>query len=543
MRAKRRVTVVLSAVAIAVITTAEIRGASDPKAAPGPPAAWPMAGQNLYNTRFQAAESSIGPHNVRTLVPKWVFTTGGDVSATPAVVGNAVYIPDWGGNLFKLDADSGTRIWSRRIAEYNGIPDSISRVTPAVDGQTLFIGDQNGAHLMAIRADTGDLIWITQLDPHVAAVITQSAVVAGNRVYVGVSSLEEIWALDPLYPCCTFRGSIVSLDAGTGAILWKTYMVPENHGRPGGYSGNAVWGSTPVVDVARNALYVTTGNNYTVPQAVEECERARQGAADPVREPTCLEPGNHVDAVVALDLTTGRVKWSRSLHGHDAWNYACFVGGVRNPHCPNPQGSDYDFGQGPMLFAARLEGTRRVLLGAGQKSGIFWALDPDTGGVVWSTVVGPGGHLGGMLWGSATDGERVYVALANSRRTSFPLGPSGITVNGGAWSALDAATGTMLWQTPDPMSVEPGLSGGLAMDTGPVTVANGVVYAGSLERQGHMYALDARTGRIQWTFKSGGSVNAGPAVVNGVVYWGSGYGRIGSPNDKLYAFTLGPRPR
>ena len=448
-----------------------------------------------------------------------------------------------GGNLFKLDADSGTRIWVRRIAEYNGIADSISRVTPAVDGQTLLIGDQNGAHLMAIRADTGDLIWITQLDPHVRAVITQSAVVAGNRVYVGVSSLEEIWALDPLYPCCTFRGSIVSLDAGTGAILWKTYMVPENHGRPGGYSGNAVWGSTPVVDVARNALYVTTGNNYTVPQAVEECERARQGAADPVREPTCLEPGNHVDAVVALDLTTGRVKWSRSLHGHDAWNYACFVGGVRNPHCPNPQGSDYDFGQGPMLFAARLEGTRRVLLAAGRKSGIFWG----AGRRHWRRRVEHGRrprrpsrrHAMGV-----SDRRRARLCRARELSANFvPARAVRDNCERRGVDALDAATGTMLWQTPDPMSVEPGLSGGLAMDTGPVTVANGVVYAGSLERQGHMYALEARTGRIQWTFKSGGSVNAGPAVVNGVVYWGSGYGRIGSPNDKLYAFTLGPRPR
>jgi polyvinyl alcohol dehydrogenase (cytochrome) len=535
----------LVVVLVVVLAVAEIAsGAASSRASDAPAAAWPMAGLNLHNTRHQATEAIIGPDNVGSLVPRWVFTTGGDVSATPAVVGNAVYVPDWGGNLVKLDASTGQRIWSRRISEYTHHPGAVARVTPAVEGARLFLAGQNGAHLMALHADTGNLIWITRLDTHPAAIITQSPVVADSRVYVGVSSLEEAFALDPDYPCCTFRGSVASVDARSGAILWQTYLLPENQGRPGGYAGNAVWGSTPVVDTKRNTLYVTTGNNYDVPQAVKDCEKARQAAADPASEPTCIEPGNHVDAVVALDLATGQVKWSKPLQGYDAWTFVCLQRGPRKQNCPDPRGPDYDFGQGPMLFTAQVEGTPRELLGAGQKSGIFWALDPDTGAVVWSTVVGPGGYFGGMQWGSATDGERIYVALANSRHRPYTLVPSGMTVRGGSWGALDAATGAILWQTPDPVSLAPFPdeqgpgSAFFAIDTGPVTVANGVVYAGSMDREGHMYALDAPTGRILWTFKSGGSVNAGPAVVNGVVYWGSGYSRLrlGSSNNKLYAF-------
>lgn len=233
--------------------------------------------------------------------------------------------------------------------------------------------------------------------------------------------------------------------------------------------------------------------------------------------------------MMALDLDTGAIKWANRLQGYDAWTVACSSGGTTNPNCPDPAGPDYDFGQGPMLFTANASGTSRQLLGAGQKSGIFWALDPASGTIVWSTVVGPGGTLGGSEWGSATDGTRVYVAIANSSHQQYVL-KSGTTTTGGAWSALDAATGAILWQTADPQG---------AIDPGAVTTANGVVYAGSLDSVGHMYAFDAARGAILWTFASGGSVNSGAAIVNGTVYWGSGYAHIqGTPNNKVYAFGL-----
>ena len=211
-------------------------------------AAWPVMGNDLSNSRSQPLETRIGPGNVGTLVSKWAFTTGGDVSATPTFADKTIYFPDWAGNLYAVRADSGRLLWSHRIDDYNHRPGSMSRVSPAIYNNELILGDNmiqatahNGAHMMAVDRDSGELRWITEVDAHPAAIITGSPVVSGNVVYVGVSSNEEALATNDAYPCCTFRGSMVALQADTGAILWKTYTVPENRGRTGGYSGNAIW--------------------------------------------------------------------------------------------------------------------------------------------------------------------------------------------------------------------------------------------------------------------------------------------------------------
>jgi len=159
---------------------------------------------------------------------------------------------------------------------------------------------------------------------------------------------------------------------------------------------------------------------------------------------------------------------------------------------------------------------------------MYWALKPDTGEVLWSTQVGPGGGTGGIQWGTATDGRRIYAAISNSNAAFYTLVPGGQQINWGSWSGLDVRSGKLLWQTADPTSG--------AIDSGAVSVANGVLYAGS--QSGSMYALDAATGNILWSFASGGTVIDGPAIVDGVVYWGSGYSNPGTGNNKLYAFSL-----
>jgi polyvinyl alcohol dehydrogenase (cytochrome) len=177
------------------------------------------------------------------------------------------------------------------------------------------------------------------------------------------------------------------------------------------------------------------------------------------------------------------------------------------------------------------------MVGAGQKSGQYWALNPDTGQVMWVTQTSPGGTTGGLQWGSAVDGARVYVSNPNSNSIPWtPLGGSATTK--GAWSALDAATGQILWQRIDPNAPSP-LGGG---PSGPVSVANGVVFGCSLDAVGHMYAMNAATGAQLWDYPSGGSCLSGAAIVDGIVYWGSGYSNFGfgTPNNKLYAFGLAP---
>src|SRR6266850_1395416 len=456
----------IGALMMAPATSAETT-ASDPKSGQ-----WRVAGQDLSNSRNQPAEHLIGAGNVKALSPQWTFTTGGDVSATPTADGNAVYFPDWAGNLFAVEKKSGRLIWSHKIAEYNGVAGSVSRVSPALDGDQVIIGDiissnqvHNGANVISVHRKNGKLQWITQVDSHPAAVITGSPVVFKGVVYVGVSSIEETLAIDP----------------------------------------------------KRGSLFLGTGNNYTAPADVEACQNADPSA-------NCAAADDFFDAALALDLKTGAIKWSKRLQGFDVWTVACLRPTGPKANCPVPGSPDFDFGgSGPNLVGN--------IVGIGQKSGIYWALDPDDGRIVWTAAVGPGGSLGGIEWGTATDGERIYVAIGNNDHLPYTLVPSGQKITWGSWSALDVKTGNILWQTADPTAG--------TMDTGAVSVANGVLYAGSYA--GQMYALDAKTGEILWAFPSGGSVIDAPSILDGFVYWGSGYRNIppGIGNNKVFAFTAG----
>src|SRR5262249_1978327 len=161
---------------------------------------------------------------------------------------------------------------------------------------------------------------------------------------------------------------------------------------------------------------------------------------------------------------TGQIKWATGTREFDAWTLSCVTPSHSN--CPTPSGADADFGSGPNLFTVTIQSQTRQLLGIGQKSGIYWALDPDTGKVVWARRTGPNGLLGGIEWGTAVDGHRIYLTNANANKTPFTL-VNGQTTTGGFWTAIDAATGQILWQTADPAS---------AVDMSAVTVANGVVY-------------------------------------------------------------------
>ena len=485
-------------------------------------AQWSIMGQDLTNSRNQAAEQKISTANAASLQVKWQFTTGGDVSATPTVSADAVYFPDWFGNLFAVNRDTGWPIWSHNIADYNDFPGSLSRVSPAIHGGDIIIGDtkavdrphRGGANVMAVNRATGALRWIREVDSHPASIITGSPVVMNDVVYVGISSSEETLAVQSDYPCCSFRGSVVALNANDGTILWKTYDMPDNHGASDGYSGGAIW-QPPAIDAARGLLYVGTGNNYEVPDSVKSCLASVNNT-----QTSCFAADDYFDSALALDLQTGKVKWSRRLQGLDVWTVAC----GKNPtpvSCPLPSSPDFDLsGSGPNLLPN--------MVGFGQKSGLYWALNPDTGDILWSRMVGPGATLGGIEWGTASDGQRIYVAITNAGHLPYPL-MDGTTITWGAWSALDAATGKMVWQTADPAK-------GLAM--GSVSVANGVLYAPSMS--GNMHALDAGTGRILWTFASGGSVVDGPSIADGMVFWGSGYKKSGNgkTNNKVFAFTV-----
>jgi polyvinyl alcohol dehydrogenase (cytochrome) len=513
---------------------------------PSPAAEWVSGGGDLKNSRHQASEETLSPKNVGQLKLLWSVATAGDVTASPAVDDEHVYFPDSAGYLYKVRRDTGSVVWVRAIADYTGIPGDFARATPAIHGNLLILGNQSGkigapnspapARVFALDKRTGAPVWTTQVDDTMLSFVTQSAVVHKGTVYVGTASNEELIAafVPQAFWTWSFRGAAVALDAATGAIRWKTYTVPS------GFYGGAIWGSTPAIDSERNTVYMTTGNNYWVPTPVVDCIKGGTPAA------ACMPADNHFDSILAIDATTGAVKWASRGLDSDIWSVACGlrVPGVftvpANPdNCPavEAEGPDWDFAQGVIIFGDDKDGGRYV--GAGQKSGMYWTFDAKTGALTWATQVAPGGVTGGLQWGSASDGRRLYVAVSNSGPSmdggGAGAGPwlqkDGSTVKNGGWAALDRKTGEVLWTTPDK-------DGSRA--EGAVTVAGDVVFGCNVDyRRGTVRALDAKTGKLLWSYDTGGACTAAPSVADGMVFMGSGNFIMGSITPKrVFAFGL-----
>ncbi len=518
---------------------------------------WPMIGHDPANTRSQPFERTIGPSNVHGLAVKWTAPTTGDVSATPAVADGAVYFGDFGGTLWKLDAETGEVIWSHLVADYTGITGDLARTSPSVFKDILVVGDLKAPKLLGIDTKTGALRWITDVHPDPKGIMTGSPVLAGDTIFTGVS------ASGASGPNATFRGAIVAVDARTGHLLWRTYSLPDNGGVPGGYAGATMF-SPPAVDVSAGLVYGTFGQPYTEPASVTACHAAHGGFTE-----SCELPGAYLKSVVAFDMKTGAPRWSYRVQGHGPWLQACGHQPAAVTWCASEaDGEKWDIGgSGVNVMRLHRRGRHdgddhdgddhdgddhevRDVVGLGGKSGVYILLDAKTGAFIWSSLIGPGGDQGGMEWGTATDGHRIYVSITNHHHISYKLTANGAltgtAVTGGSWAALDSITGQILWQTADPqVETLPGVGVVGVWDLAPVTVAHGVLYAASMAKlafQNQMFALDAATGQILWQFGAGSSVNAGPAVVDGTVYWGAGYARSGvegSGNRQFFAFSLG----
>jgi len=392
-------------------------------------------------------------------------------------------------------------------------------ITVSDDGTTLFFGDMQG-RAYAVDTASGALRWKTELDDHPFAMITGAPRLYGGKLYVPVSSAEELGAANPKYACCTFRGSVNALDAKAGKVLWRTYTIPESPQSSTnaagvtmiGPSGAGVW-SSPTIDPERHALYFGTGDNYSEPASTNS------------------------DAVMALDLESGKVLWAKQLTAEDRFNIACFTAG--NPNCPKNPGGDFDIGAPPIL--RKLPSGKSLLL-VGQKSGVAFGLDPDDKGkIVWETRIGKGGPLGGIEFGGAADQERVYYPLSD-----WSEDPK----TGGGVFALEIATGKKVWETPAPVPACLSKPGCGAAQPAPATAIAGVVFSGSAD--GHLRAYDTVDGKVLWDFDSaidyptvngvaghGGSQNyAGPVVVEGMLFVTSGYSiNAGIAGNVLLAFT------
>ena len=497
---------------------------------------WNGWGVDVFNTRFQPAEAAgISAEQVPELKVKWVFGLPMDFRVSqPTVVGGRVFIGSMKGLVYALDAKTGCLHWSVKTAA--GV-----RATPVVDNlpatnpprHVVYVGDSE-ANLYALDAQTGRQLWRVRIDDHPLARITGTPKTHGNRIYASATALEEVAGGDPSYECCTFRGSMVALNRFNGKLVWRAYTIPDppapvRKNKVGvqlwGPSGASVW-SSPALDPERNRVYVTTGDNYSDPASLTS------------------------DAVMAFDMRSGQVLWSKQFTVGDAWNVACETEDDTN--CPEARGPDLDFASSPIVRI--LPDGRRVIL-AGQKSGVMHAIDPDRNGeILWQHRIGKGGLAGGIQWGSAADAKQVYVALSDIGLRTVENSDTGWATTldgsvGGGMFALDIESGERKWHVPpvgcgDRPQCSPAQSAA-------VSALPGVVFSGSVD--GHLRGYATDSGTVVWDYNAdqeyastngvktkGGSFDGpGPTIADGMLYVMSGYGLWGGMSgNALIAFSV-----
>lgn len=478
-------------------------------ARPGDYSGW---GGNLEATGFRnASDAGINAANLKTIALKWVFgfPEGTIIRSKPAVAGNWLIVGSQYGELYAIDRQTGKLGWvfTASAAIRGAIviaSDSQRRVAYFADYST---------NVYAVDIVTGKLIWNQRAGFDQLSSTTGSVAVYNGKVYVPISSLEVASALYGTYPCCISSGGVVALDAHTGKKRWVHRVLPQakqsstnRKGAPAfGPSGAPVWCS-PTVDKKRGLLYIGTGENYSPPSTATS------------------------DAIQALDLNTGRLVWNFQGTSGDIYNLACpFLN-----NCPPTPGPDLDFGMAPILVH---EPSGKDILLAGQKSGMVYAIDPSGGKLIWKTRVGKGGALGGIHWGMAVDGTRLYAANADNplaldkRDTSIQAAPG--------LFALDVKTGKVLWYSAK------------AVNSAAPACVPGLVFAGGLD--GHIRAYQAETGVVVWDYNTavpsptvngvngeGGAIDGpAPVISRRMLFVNSGYGMFGEkPGNLLLAFEV-----
>ena len=501
-------------------TTGVCSAAAPPLTAAALTSGWNGWGTDATNTRFQtAARGGLTAPAVPRLTLKWAFGFPGVNSARsqPTVVGSRLLVGSESGDVYALDAKTGCTYW--RYHAKAGIRSAVSVAPYRTNGATryaAYFADQ-GANAYGVDMETGREIWTRRADDHAYAQATGSVTVHDGRVYVPIAGVgEEGQGGGSKYPCCSFRGSVTALDSSTGAVIWKSYAIPEAPKPRGtnkngvvlmGPAGGGIW-AAPTIDARRGAIYVATGNGY----------------AEPEQRTT--------DAVLALDMKTGAILWSSQPLTSDVWVGGCRAENPDNPNCPAKLGPDHDFSASPILTTTA---DGKDLLVIQQKSGMAYAFDPaNKGALVWQYRTSPGAGLGGQ-WGAAVDGRQAYFSVNGTGGPS----PGGIR-------AVRLDTGAEVWSKAASEKLC-----GTAVQGAAVTAIPGVVFSGSMDGGLRAYASD--DGSLVWQFDTnrtfetvngvkanGGAMDGpGPIVAGGMLFVNSGYvSLIGRPGNVLLAFGV-----
>ncbi len=485
---------------------------------------WNGWGNAETQARFQP-DPGLTAAEVPRLKLKWAMSYAGSRNGQATIADGRVFLTSSSGAVYALNAKTGCAYWRFDVPGGSRSSVSIGKL-PGGSRYGVFLTGWTERTAYALDAQTGALIWKTQVSGQQEVQMTGSPVLFAGRLYIPVSSAEEAIAVDDKYACCKFRGELVALDASSGKIAWRVFMAdtpkPFKKNAKGvqmfGPAGAAIWGA-PTVDAKRGLIYVATGDSYT-DVAIEKAE-----------------------AVVAVDLKTGAIRWANQLTKGDNYIIGCF-GSNQRANCPAPAGPDYDFGVSPVLHT--LKNGRQLIL-VGQKSSQVYALDPDAHGkVVWNHRLSVGGPLGGVEFGPAADRENYYVGISDI----FVAKPAP-----GVY-AFRIADGELLWSTPSEKLAcawkNPYCTGAISQA---LTAMPGVVFAGAMN--GHFRAYDSVTGKIVWDYDTaatpvptvsgkvaqGGVLDgAGPTIAGGMVYVSSGYqSRSGTPGIVLMAFSVDGR--
>lgn len=461
---------------------------------------WPTFGADLANTRSQPAETSIGVAEAASLAPSWTFTAAdnegrGGMTGTPVVSGGCAFVATDGGDVYALNADTGGVVWHAKTPSGGGINSTL-----AVDGGRVFglVSRSGSPYAIALDAATGALLWETTFDTQPGSDTYSSPVVFNGLVFAGVSGAGAETAEEA--ERYAFQGAFVLLDAATGAIAKKTWVIhePAADGVGDGYAGAAVW-STPSVDVTTGFAYVGAGNPFQ-PQKEHE----------------------HANAVLKIDLRPDSTTWGEIVDSYKGDVDEFFpvlselpcgdVAGNPPPWYPQGVGAcadiDLDFGASPNLFTGA---DGKLLVGAGQKSGVYHAFDRDTMAGEWKTQLGAPGMTGGIVGTASVTGHGI-------------AGP--VTQGGYMWS-VGAADGALQWAKPTADGAH------YAHQT---SSANGVVY--TMDLKGFLQAYDEATGDLLLHTPIGsvpgagaGGLGGGVAIARNTVY--------APGNGVLSAFTVG----
>jgi polyvinyl alcohol dehydrogenase (cytochrome) len=482
---------------------------------------------------LSARAAGLSTQDFRNLELAWAigFPQATQMRAHPAIVGETLFLPVADSQrLFAIDVGGPPCL---KWVYENDIP---LRTSPTYgelpDGRKVLAFADIGSNVHMVDAASGERLWIQPVALYPLSLTTGTPVLHEDRLYVPISQYEISVGANDDHECCKTHGAVSALDARTGQVIWTAHTMPEAKPVRDRGDGKMIWGpsgapiwNSPAIDAKRGVLYVGTGEATSEPAA-----------------PT-------TDAILAIDLKDGSIRWSFQATENDIFLTGCGRnrGGL---NCPkNTVFRDVDFGAS-MILAQRSDGSDVVL--AGQKSGTLWALDPDNQGkLLWRQDFGEGSPLGGIHWGIAYDGERVFAPI---NRPYGAAPPQGATQKPGV-HAVKVDTGEVLWT----FAAQPDCSGdrqarvkacsnNIGLSAAPALI-DGALVTGSLD--GFVRAFDAKTGELLFQFDTvrpfetlngveakGGAIDAASIyAANGYLFVHSGYGLFGQmPGNVLLAF-------